>query len=64
VSSPLGADSLRSAPAYEPIPGYAFDCHTRSGKVAGKTKADFFTAEHAALHPFQPGLFDHLVDTP
>jgi replication-associated recombination protein RarA len=56
------ADELRSAPEYVPIPEYAYDCHTRRGKKAGKTKADFFVAEHAALHPFQPGLFDHLVD--
>ncbi|MBU6296382.1 MAG: hypothetical protein KJS91_17005 [Planctomycetes bacterium] len=56
------ADELRSAPEYVPVPEYAYDCHTRRGKAAGKTKADFFTAEHAALHPFQPGLFDHLVD--
>jgi hypothetical protein len=41
---------------------YAFDCHTRSGKRAGATKAQFFSAEHAALRPFQPGLFDDLVD--
>ena len=56
------ADELRNAPEYEPIPEYAFDCHTRRGKAAGATKADFFRAEHAALAPFQPGLFDDLVD--
>ena len=56
------ADDLRTAPEYVPIPGYAYDCHTRRGKAAGATKADFFRAEHAALSPFQPGLFDHLVD--
>ena len=56
------ADELRAAPEYEPIPDYAFDCHTLRGKKAGATKADFFRAEHAALQPFQPGLFDHLVE--
>jgi replication-associated recombination protein RarA len=56
------ADDLRTAPEYVPIPDYAFDCHTRSGKRAGATKAQFFSAEHAALRPFQPGLFDDLVD--
>ena len=56
------ADELRSAPEYVPIPEYAYDCHTIRGKKSGKTKADFFVAEHAALHPFQPGLFDQLVD--
>jgi hypothetical protein len=28
----------------------------------GKTKADFFKAEQAALAPLEQGLFDHLVD--
>jgi hypothetical protein len=56
------ADELRSAPEYVPIPAYAYDCHTSRGKKAGKAKAEFFTAEHAALSPFQLGLFDHLVD--
>lgn len=56
------ADDLRAAPEYEPIPHYAYDCHTLRGKKAGATKADFFRAEHAALSPFQPGLFDHLVE--
>ena len=44
------------------IPDYAYDCHTSTGKKRGKTKADFFKAEQAALEPFQPGLFDHLID--
>jgi len=57
------ADDLRQAPEYVPIPDYAFDCHTRKGKQMGATKAEFFRVEHAALHPFQPGLFDNLVDS-
>jgi replication-associated recombination protein RarA len=56
------ADELRSAPEYVPVPDYAFDCHTRRGKSMGKTKADFFKAEQAALVPLEQGLFDHLVD--
>lgn len=28
----------------------------------GKTKAAFFRYEQAALEPFQPGLFDDLID--
>ena len=28
----------------------------------GRTKADFFKAEQKALEPFQPDLFDHLID--
>jgi hypothetical protein len=53
---------LRESGEYVPIPEYAYDCHTREGKKRGKTKADFFKAEQAALQPFQPGLFDHLID--
>ena len=56
------ADDLRNAPEYIPIPDYAFDCHTRKGKASGATKAQFFSAEHAALQPFQPGLFDGLLE--
>ena len=37
--------------------------HTREGKKRGKTTADFFKAEQAALQPFQPGLFDHLSES-
>ena len=56
------ADELRSSGEYVTIPDYAYDCHTREGKKRGKTKADFFKAEQAALEPLQPGLFDHLIE--
>jgi hypothetical protein len=56
------ADELRNAPEYEPIPDYAYDCHTSIGKKAGRTKRDFFKAEQKALKPLQLGLFDHLPD--
>jgi hypothetical protein len=46
------ADELRASPKHEPIPDYADSCHTRVGKKAGATKAQFFRAEHAALRPF------------
>ena len=49
-------DEARRNP--EPIPPYAFDCHTLEGKRAGKTKRDFFLEEHDALSPRLPGLFD------
>lgn len=49
-------DEARANP--EPIPEYAFDCHTTAGRRAGKTKADFFQAEFEALKPRQRGLFD------
>ena len=55
----LAADLL--AADREPIPDYAFDCHTLKGKRQGKTKADFFREEQRALEPFQPGLFDDLA---
>jgi replication-associated recombination protein RarA len=42
----------------EPIPEYAYDCHTSKGKRAGKTKADFLLTEQDALRPRAPGLFD------
>lgn len=42
----------------EPIPEYAFDCHTKEGKRRGKTKDGFFQDEHEALRPRVPGLFD------
>jgi len=45
-----------------PIPDYAFDVHTRRGRAKGKTKAEFFREEQAALQPRVRGLFDDLVD--
>jgi replication-associated recombination protein RarA len=47
----------------EPIPDYAFDCHTREGKRRGKTRDDFFVEEHDALSPRVPGLFDADLET-
>ena len=46
----------------EPIPDYAYDCHTARGKRAGKTKAMFFQEEFVALSPREPGLFDDILD--
>ena len=46
----------------QPIPDYAFDCHTSKGRKAGKTKQDFFRDEQKALKPREKGLFDDLVD--
>jgi replication-associated recombination protein RarA len=45
----------------EPIPDYAYDCHTSEGHRRGKTKRDFFLEEDAALTPRVPGLFDEDV---
>ena len=61
----LNADKLAAdllAAGREAIPDYAFDCHTQKGRKMGKTKAEFFRDEQAALEPFQPGLFDDLID--
>jgi replication-associated recombination protein RarA len=46
----------------EPIPEYAFDCHTSKGAKRGKTKTDFFLSEYDALNPRTPGLFDMDVE--
>lgn len=43
------------------IPDYAFDVHTKKGKMAGKTKEDFFREEQSAITPAQRSLFDHLL---
>jgi hypothetical protein len=44
-------DELEAAGEYVPIPDYAYDCHTPQGRKTGKTKAEFFKAEHEALNP-------------
>ncbi len=50
----LAAD-LRKAPGYVPIPDYAYDCHTITGKRMGKTKADFFR-EGRGAEPVHSGI--------
>jgi len=42
------------------IPEYTFDCHTKKGKMRGRTKEEFFKEEHEALQPREPGLFDDM----
>ena len=56
-------NELEQAGEYVPIPDYAYDCHTPQGRKMGKTKAEFFKSEQAALDPFLPGLFDNLIDS-
>jgi len=56
-------DELEQAGEYIPIPDYAYDVHTPEGRRRGATKADFFKAEHDALQPRLPGLFDDLIDS-
>jgi replication-associated recombination protein RarA len=51
----------RLMPEKVTLPEYTFDCHTRRGKKAGKTKDQFFAAEFEALQPREPGLFDWVV---
>jgi replication-associated recombination protein RarA len=48
---------------YIPIPDYAYDIHTKKGKLMGKTKKEFFIEEQKALTPLQIGLFDDLIET-
>lgn len=42
------------------VPEYVFDCHTRKGKAAGKTKQQFFIEEEQALANRHLTLFDDL----
>jgi hypothetical protein len=55
-------DEARSNPENIPLPEFTFDVHTRKGRARGETKADFFQQEFTALHPKEPGEFDHLVE--
>ncbi|MHC5066755.1 MAG: AAA family ATPase [Planctomycetota bacterium] len=56
------AEDLRTAGQYVPIPDYAYDCHTKRGRMMGQTKSHFFKAEQDALQPRLPGLFDDLIE--
>lgn len=40
------------------IPEYVFDCHTRKGKMMGKTVETFIVEEQEALHPHILGWYD------
>ena len=42
------------------IPEYTYDCHTRKGKRAGRTKEEFFQEEEDALKYRQMSLFDDI----
>lgn len=54
-------EEARLSPENIPLPEYTFDCHTIRGKKKGKTKADFFRDEFAALEPREQGEFDWTV---
>ena len=58
----LEAELVEARAHPEPIPDYAYDCHTFKGKQAGKTKQQFFVEEHQALQPRQAGLFDQDIE--
>ena len=58
----LEADLAAAREQPEPIPDYAYDCHTAQGRRAGKTKQEFFTEEFEALQPRQAGLFDRDIE--
>ncbi len=54
----------RDQEGIEKIPEYAYDVHTRKGKMRGKTKDMFFREENAALEPKvekQLSLFDYVL---
>lgn len=51
----------RLSPEKVTLPEYTFDCHTRKGKAAGRTKAEFFAAEFEALKPREQGEFDWVL---
>ena len=42
------------------IPEYTYDCHTKIGKIKGRTKADMIKSEQNALNPSQTGDYDTL----
>ena len=50
-------DEIR-AEGHMDIPEYVYDVHTRKGKAAGKTRAQFFKDEDAALAYKQISIFD------
>lgn len=41
------------------IPSYVYDCHTKKGRMAGKTKEMFIKEEQRCLSPKDVGLFDN-----
>ncbi len=47
-----------STSRFNGIPNYTYDCHTRKGKMMGKTKDDMVRDEQAALNPHKEGIFD------
>jgi hypothetical protein len=54
-------DEARENPENIELPEYTFDVHTRKGRKKGKTKADFFQDEFAALLLREAGEFDWTV---
>jgi replication-associated recombination protein RarA len=44
------------------IPEYAYDVHTREGRMRGMTKADFLRDEYKALYPRVAGELDDVVE--
>jgi replication-associated recombination protein RarA len=45
----------------EHAPDYAYDCHTRDGLFAGRTKEEFYVNEHSALENKAAGLLDWVL---
>lgn len=45
---------------YMEVPDYVYDCHTKKGRIAGKTKKQFFIEEEESLANRQMSIFDGL----
>lgn len=43
------------------VPDYVFDCHTKQGKMRGRTKEQFFHEEQMALFPKTESQLEHLL---
>ena len=51
-------EEIRAENGEMEVPEYAYDVHTKKGRMKGKTRRDFFIEEYKALTPRQKGLFD------
>jgi hypothetical protein len=58
--SDIHAALVEAEAKLEELPDWVYDVHTSEGRRRGRTKAEFFRSEQAALTPRLPGLFDDL----
>lgn len=57
IHKSYGFDIIKDTKAE--IPNYVYDCHTRLGRMRGKTTKMFIEEEQRALFPKEAGLFDN-----